>query len=260
MQEDKDKISNSRIASHYTDVAASYNEAIFTQGDSEHQKWELNHFLRHLRLQKADRVVDLGCGTGIFTSALYTKSGLANNILGIDPSEEMLRCASSLPGITTRHTDGLSFAKEPAVRYDKIFMKGVVHHIPLASLPSLYQGIHQQLQPNGILLVVTRPVQIDLPFFQAALELWVELESPVVNGISLIEEFGFSVSCYTYHRQVQVPKHQWFEMIQNRFWSTFSFFDDTELKKGIEELEAKYAHTDILSFEDSLIFVECVRN
>ena len=84
-------------------------------------------------------------------------------------------------------------------------------------------------------------MEIDLPFFQAALDLWVELESPVIKSLSLIEKFGFSVSCYTYHRQVQVPKPQWFEMIQNRFWSKFSHFDDTKLKKGIEELEAKYA-------------------
>ena len=41
----------------------------------------------------------------------------------------------------------------------------------------------------------------------------------------------------------------------NRFWSTFSHFDDEELAKGIRELEEKHAGKETLEFNDNLVFI-----
>lgn len=260
MKEQKNKDSTSKTSEHYTNVATSYNQAFFHQDGSDYQRWQLGHILHHLRLQPTEQVVDLGCGTGVFSTLLYTEAGLRQNILAVEPSQSMLNHAQTLPGITAHCTDALSFAQDQSIRYDKILMKEMVHHIPRADLPKLYRGIYRQLQQGGILLTVRRPAIVHYPFFQAALDLWPKKKSPVETLVKQMEGAGFSVSYQTYDYPVQIAKQQWFEMIKNRFWSTFSYFNDEELAAGLAELAAKYAQTDVLYFADSLMFIEAVKS
>jgi len=258
MKEQKNKDSNSKTSEHYANVATSYNQSFVNRPD--YQRWELGHVLHHLRLKPTDQVVDLGCGTGLFSSVLYTKAGLTQNILAVEPSQSMLNHAQTLPGLTTHCADALSFVQDHAIRYDKILMKGMAHHIPLADLPQLYRGIYRQLHQGGILLTVTRPVIVYYPFFQAALELWPKKQPPADPFVKQMKGADFSVSYQTQAFPVQIAKKQWLEMIRNRFWSTFSYFNDEELEAGLAELEAKYAQTDTLYFEDALIFIEAVKS
>ena len=260
MKEQKNKDSNSKTSAHYTNVATSYNQAFFIQDGSDYQRWQLGHVLHHLRLKATDQVVDLGCGTGVFSSVLYTKAGLTQNILAVEPSQSMLNHAQTLPGLTTHCADALSFVQDQAIRYDKILMKGMVHHIPRADLPQLYRGVYQQLHQGGILVTVTRPVIVYYPFWKAALERWQKQTYPVDTLVKDMCGAGFSVSYQTYYYPVQIAKNQWFEMIRNRFWSTFSYFNDEELEAGLAELKAKYAQTDVLKFEEALILIEAVKS
>jgi len=213
-----------------------------------------------LRLQPTDQVVDIGCGTGLFSGALYTKAGLTQNILAVEQSEAMLNHAQTWPGLTTYGADALSFVQDQAIRYNKVLMKEVVHHIRSADLPQLYRGVYQQLHQGGILVTVTRPAIVHYPFFQAALELWQKKQPPVEPFVKKMEDAGFSVSYQTYYYPVQIAKTQWLEMIRNRFWSTFSYFNDEELEAGLAELEAKYAQTDTLYFDEALILIEAVKS
>ncbi len=262
MKKQNHKDSNSQTSVHYANVATSYNESFFTEDGSDYQRWQLGHVLHHLRLQPTDQVIDLGCGTGVFTSALYTKGGLTKNILAVEPSQSMLNLAQTLPGIAMHCSDAQSFVQDRTIRYDKVLMNGVIHHIPSADLPELYRGIYRQLHQGGILLTLTRPAIVHYPFFQAALERRVKQKRAHTVDIlaKYMEETGFSVSYQTYYYPVQIAKNKWLEMIRNRFWSTFSYFNDEELEAGITELATKYAQTDILKFEEALIFIEAVKN
>ena len=123
MKEQKNKDSNAKISEHYANVATSYNQSFFNQDGSDYQKWQLGHILHHLRLQPTDQVVDLGCGTGVFSTLLYTEGGLTQNILAVEPSQSMLNHAQTLPGLTPHCAEALSFAQDDAIRYDKILMK-----------------------------------------------------------------------------------------------------------------------------------------
>ncbi len=140
-------------------------------------------------------------------------------------------------------------------------MKEVIHHIPLIDLPEVYGGIYQQLDQGGILLTVTRPVIVHYPFFQAALEVWVkQTQAYTVDAlVTYMKKTGFSVSEQIHHYPVQISKNQWFEMLRNRIWSTFSYFSDEELEAGITELMTKYAQTDTLTFKEELIFIQVVK-
>ena len=260
MKKQNHKDSNSQTSVHYANVATSYNKTFFAEDGSDYQRWKLGHVLHHLRLQPTDQLIDLGCGTGVFTSALYTKGGLTKNILGVEPSQSMLNLAQTLPGIAMRCSDAQSFVQDRTIRYDKVLMKSMIHHIPSTDLPELYRGIYRQLHQGGILLTQTRPVIVDYPFFQAALEEWIKQTHTVDILAKYQEEAGFSVSYKTYYYPVQISKNQWLEMIRNRFWSNFSYLNDEELEAGITELVTEYAQTDILKFEDALIFIEAVKN
>lgn len=261
MKQQNNEDSNSQTSVHYAHVASSYNESFFSEEGSDYQRWQLGHVVHHLRLQPTEQVVDLGCGTGGFTSALYTKAGLTQNILAVEPSQSMLNLAQTLPGIAVYCSDAQSFVRDRALRYDKALMNGVIHHIPSRDLPELYLGIYRQLHQGGILLTVTRPGIVHYPFFPAALDRWKKQtqEHTVYILVENMEKAGFSVSYETYYYPVQIAKNRWLEMIRNRFWSTFSYFNDEELEVGIAELENKYAQTDILQFEEALIFIEAVK-
>jgi SAM-dependent methyltransferase len=129
----------------------------------------------------------------------------------------MLVHANNFRGIKTLCADAISFSQSPAYQYDKALMMGIIHHIDLAELPRLYQGIYQQLRPGGKLLTMTRPAVVDYPFFQAALDIWPQLQPDSALYVQFQQEAGFSVHCQTYDYPIQIPKAQWFEMIKNRF-------------------------------------------
>ncbi|MEM7127033.1 MAG: class I SAM-dependent methyltransferase [Chloroflexota bacterium] len=250
----------SKTISHYATVATSYNQSYFLKEGTDYQRWELEQVQQSMRLNPEDKVVDLGCGTGVFSSTLYMNAGLSNPVLAVEPSQAMLDQAQNLLGIKPFCANAVTFAQQPKIRYDKILMKGMIHHVPLVDLPQLYRGVYQQLRPQGLLLTVTRPTFVHYPFFPAALAVWEKHQPPAELFVEEQERAGFSVSYQTHSYPVYLPKQQWFAMIRSRFWSTFSYFDDNELRAGIAELEEAYADQDYLSFTDELIFITAVKH
>lgn len=246
-------------SSHYAKVANHYNHAFFYGGSIDYQNWLLQKVLHHLQLKPSDQVVDIGCGTGTFTSALYDQIEFNQEIIGVDLSPDMLNHANTLRGVRTHCTDAVSFSQSHEYQYDKALMIEIIHHIDSADLPSLYKGIYQQLRKGGILLTITRPNIVHYPFFQAALDIWSQFQPDSEIYVQLQKEAGFSVNCQTYDYPIQIPKTQWLEMIKNRFWSTFSHFNDEELQAGLIELENKYAKAEVLNFVDTLVFIEALR-
>ncbi len=100
MNKSNHKDSNYQTSVHYANVVNSYNQSFFYKNGSDYQPWQLSHVLHYLGLKPTDKVVEVGCGTGRFTSDLYTEAGLTQNILAVDPSQSMLNEAQTLPGIT----------------------------------------------------------------------------------------------------------------------------------------------------------------
>jgi len=249
-----------KISSHYTTVATSYNHSYFIEEGTDYQRWVSEQVQQAMHLNPEDEVVDLGCGTGVLSSTLYMNVGLNNPVLAVDPSKAMLDQAQKLVGIKPFCANAMTFAKQSDIRYDKILMKEIIHHVPLVDLPQLYSGIYQQLRPQGLLLTVTRPTFVRYPFFQAAFEVWEKHQPPTEPFVEELERTGFSVSYQTYSYPVHLPKQQWFAMIRDRFWSTFSYFNDEELQAGIAELEEEYADQHYLSFAEELVFITAIKH
>lgn len=242
-------------AEHYASIAQSYDPAFF---GADYQRWELDHIVSHLRLQQTDQVVDLGAGTGVFASELYREAALSKPIFAVEPSQPMLAQAKTLSAVIPYCTDALSFTAEPEIRYDKVLMNGMIHHIPKEDLPLLYQQIYHQLSHSGIALTITRPYVVSYPFFEAAHKVWTDNHLPLEAFINAMELAGFAVSCHAYDYPVEIKKTEWFSLIRNHFWSTFSHFNHAEIEEGILEIDRQYMG-DTLHFADTLLFLEAVK-
>jgi len=82
-------------------------------------------------LKKTDRILDVGCGTGLFCLEA-SRQGL--NVEGIDPSEMLINIGRKTFGIPLHH--GLIEDFNPGYKYKGIVVWAVLEHVyPIASRP-----------------------------------------------------------------------------------------------------------------------------
>lgn len=111
-------------------------------------------------IREGDRVLDIGCGTGIFEelAASHFKSA---SILAIDISPEMLRIAKLKTTSPNIHFVRADFMKLPlflnmSVKFDCVLSIGINRFVPNANL--LFKNLLSLISENGsILLYTLRP-------------------------------------------------------------------------------------------------------
>ena len=236
---------------HYKYLAEKYNDALFFAEGYRH--WFVWLIVEYLEIKEDDNVADLGGGTGIFAKMVHEKAHLKEDILCVDPCEEMLKGAVKLSGVSTLCTDALSFSQRKDVRYNKILIKEAVHHFD--DRISKWKGIYNQLCLAGKLLIITRPPRPDFPLFKAALNTFEQCQ-PHYNILSTeLENAGFRVKVQIRPYFLKLDKTCWFEKIRQRFMSNLTNFNDEELEQGLRELEEKYKAKETLDFADRLVFI-----
>lgn len=115
-------------------------------------KYESRAIQSSLNLRKGQRVLDVGCGTGIFTKLLAQK-GL--NVTGVDESEKMLSIAKSKPELAgvefiNDNAEHLSF---PDAHFDRVLCAFMLEFstIPLKVVTEMIRV----LKPGGIMIIAT---------------------------------------------------------------------------------------------------------
>ncbi len=99
------------------------------------------------RLGPGERVLDVGCGSGIPTAKMLVEAGFS--VHGIDISKEMLRIAGrNAPGASFEQADVMTFSPEPAS------FSGVTAFFSLlmlrkAEIPAALRNIVRALRPGG---------------------------------------------------------------------------------------------------------------
>lgn len=107
---------------------------------------------------KGTKVLDLGCGGGIYTKTL---AGMGTgDVTGLDFSKEMLHTAKNY----CKNEDNVHFILGDAYRtgldrasFDIILCRAVLHH--LQNLPVLFKEINHLLKPNGTAILQDRTLQ-----------------------------------------------------------------------------------------------------
>lgn len=230
---------------HYQQVADTYDHHLSYEGDFVRALAAA--MIKKLDLRPDDRFVDLGGGTGLYTRAILDQVPLEQPPLLVDPVAEMLeRAPVDLPA-ERLHADALEFAARPGT-YDKVLMKESVHHIDDRAL--LFDRLHERMTPGGALLLVHVPPRIDYPLFDAALERARRWHADPDELVALLGRSGFRVDRDVFEYRHAIPREQYLAMVEDRYMSVLSTFDDEELAAGLAEMGARHADSDTLEFTD----------
>lgn len=107
------------------------------------QKPDVRHF------SDCNRVLDLGCGVGIFLDALR-QSGIS--AVGVERNRTLVEYGRDM-GLELIEHDALSYLSEATDQYDGIYCSHFVEHLPVELVEKLLAGMAQLLNPGGVLVM-----------------------------------------------------------------------------------------------------------
>lgn len=237
---------------HFDSIAEHFNRIWYFSDD--YKNFVIAHILNDLRFVPEDILVDIGGGTGSFTSRLALE-GSFQTAYCIEPSAPMCDEASKLPNITPLCTDAHGFL-EQNLPFSKMLLKEVIHHI--ADRPRFWQTTYKVLPKGGRLLIITRPQQTAFPFFDAAKAVFAQNQPPYEALETELRECGFEITTARRSHTFTLPKESWYEMLRHRFMSDLGSFSDREIEEGIAEIESRYER-DTIDIIDHLIFISATK-
>ena len=239
------------VERHYRALAERYDELL--RWSPDFVPTHARRMVDRLELEADDLLVDLGCGPGIYARAILEIRPLTQPVIGVDPFAEMLAEIPDDVPITPVQADAVTFSSRPG-RYDKVLMKEAVHHVDRKR--ELFENLHERLTEGGILLLVNvDPHLVEYPLFDAALERCRTRFADPDEMVRLLGEAGFEVAreVLAYHHRV--PTERYVEMVENRYMSVLTSFDDDELRAGIEQMRARYGDRAVLEFPESFDYL-----
>jgi len=127
----------------------------FRYADYESQLMDLD-YIRMLQrprvrfFKECKRVLDLGCGPGVFLE-LLKESGI--EAIGVDRDEEIVKKAC-LKGLNVIHSDLFDCVEKGEDKYDGVFCSHLMEHLPFDRVVRLVELITMRLSPGGVLVVV----------------------------------------------------------------------------------------------------------
>lgn len=236
--------------------------------------------------KKDRRLIDIGGGTGNFTRMILEGVPNVEGVV-IDP---FLEAGSTDTGSDGGGVDDIRFVKASAEDfaatesttststdsewwksgYHCILLKEVVHHLPYERRSDIFRGLRCGLADlddghNEVpsLLIVTRPqVEIDYPLWPAAREVWAANQPSASDIEADLRVAGFEhVESKTQTYPASIELDRWLDMVNSRFWSTFSKFSDEELKEACNLIRDEATNSSkvddggIVHFEDRLVFI-----
>ncbi len=249
-------------AAHYERLAGGYDRN-WNYSDG-FVTWMAQEIIALLALGAADRIADIGCGTGLHTLRLRELVQPRTPVLCVDPSAAMLEQMPDDPGLRplTASAEELAGVEEPggAVErgaLDAIVIKEAIHHVAANDRRRTIAGLADLLADGGRLLVVMLPTRIEYPLFAAALTRFEELQPDPLDIAKAMRAAGLTVHL-TYHEYaLTIPKDRYLTMVRDRYMSLLSMFDDSEIESGVAEIAAAHPE-DVLTFPDRFAFVRGV--
>ncbi|MER6843501.1 class I SAM-dependent methyltransferase [Streptomyces platensis] len=244
------------VQGHYERLAADYDEH-WAYGP-HHITWMSARIVESLQLSSADRIADIGCGTGMFAREVARIVNPQHAILCVDPSLAMLHQIGTPPpaGLTPIVAPAEDIAagstQLPYEQLDAIWLKESVHHV--AEPATTLHGLASRLAPGGRLLVIMLPTSIEYPLFQAARARFTALQPDPERIVDHLRAAGLQPQlCYAEY-ELRLDRDNYIGMVRARYMSVLSTFSDSEIEKGIDEMRAAHPEP-VLTFPDRFAFV-----
>ena len=119
------------------------------------QEDKLDLVCRKLRLERGERLLDIGCGWGSLVLWAAERYGVeAHGVTLSARQAEHAQAAIRRAGLGGRaRVDFMDYRDLPAdLRFDKIAAVGVIEHIGIANYGSYFARVHELLAPGGLFL------------------------------------------------------------------------------------------------------------
>ncbi|MDQ3760591.1 MAG: class I SAM-dependent methyltransferase [Actinomycetota bacterium] len=215
--------------------------------------WRSGCILAHLRVKYGDRVLDVGCGTGLYARRLVEHT---ESVVCVDPSVRMLEQVPDDPRLVAVQASAedlaLGSALLPGDRFEAILVKEAIHHVRDRAV--VIAGLAKLLAPGGRLLVVMLPTSIEYPLFQAAHDRFSELQPDPQVIAAAMGDAGLAVELTYGDFPLVFSTERYVAMVRDRYLSLLSLFDDEELVAGVEEIRRRYPGERV-EFRDRFAFV-----
>ena len=107
-------------------------------------------------LPREGRILDLGCGFGLFT-LYFALRAPSRRIIGVDLDEKRIRYAQrsavelALENVEYRVGNALEWSTTD--RFDAIYMLDLIHHLPVERVPDFLARARDLLKPQGTLIL-----------------------------------------------------------------------------------------------------------
>lgn len=235
---------------HYDRLAPVYDQNWAYSPDF--LEWMSGCILARLRVEPGDRVLDVGCGTGLYARRLAEHAEL---VVCVDPSARMLEQLPDRPrlvAVQASAEDLVVGSPLPVDRFEAILVKEAIHHV--TDRGAVIGGLARLLAPGGRLLVVMLPTRIDYPLFQAAHDRFRKLQPDPEAIATAMVEAGLAVELSYDEFPLVFPTERYLAMVQDRYMSLLSTFDDEEVDAGVEEIRRRYPGGRV-EFKDRFAFV-----
>ena len=213
-------------------------------------------------------LVDLGAGSGVsgahVLSDLRRRLGGRASLVCVEPYPDLIdheamrrACPTGPDDAAATHMclDAAAFAAGPTKAYTHILLNQMAHHL-VPNHIGIFKGIYKQIAPRGRMLIVTRPVEIDFPWFERLRSIWRRTQPPVKEFEDAARLAGFQNITTTQHDlPFSVHKRDVYGWIRSRAWSEFSMLSEEEMDLGMAELEDRYKDVETLTFTDRLLLL-----
>jgi ubiquinone/menaquinone biosynthesis C-methylase UbiE len=242
------------IDKHYRRLAKSYDEFLYYS--PEFVRALTRKMIEKLRLTADDTLVDVGCGTGMYSFDILEQVPLEYPVTGVDPFAEMIEQIPPQAPIVPICEDALTFSRRKAA-YDKVLVKETIHHVD--NQPEFFANMYRNLPDGGILLLVHVPPEVQYPLFDAALARCLTWHADPLELHRMLEESGFKVEHDTLDYQHSLPKEHYFAMVRGQYMSVLTSFSDREMEAGLLEMEEKYREQKVLQFVDHFDYLSAMK-
>jgi ubiquinone/menaquinone biosynthesis C-methylase UbiE len=113
---------------------------------------------RLVEIEPGMNILDVGCGTGSLTIAAKQLQGIDGNVVGIDPSSNMIDLArgkAEKAGVEIDFQVGVIEKMDfPDDYFDLVLSSLMMHHLPDELKKTGLQEVLRLLKPNGALLII----------------------------------------------------------------------------------------------------------
>jgi len=149
------------------------------------------------QIKAGDKVLDVGCGSGRLTMAAQGWAGADGEVVGLDPSPEMIQVARQNAARAELKTKFELGAVEsmpfPDASFDVVLNRLMLHHLPGDLKQRGLAEMRRVLKPGGVCLVVDfEPPKYGLPRMIVKNHLTPMADVDVRKYVPLLEQAGFT--------------------------------------------------------------------